>query len=133
MLIEKRSYVDPEYQKVAIGETAYFYCKTKLDVIWTFQDNIVLPNNVEVGKNVDNGYSWLKISDVDLKNQGKYTCSCTDVRAQEDIPRRGSVQLRETKLQFQDSGAMDVVGKQFTTHNYNTPLKMLELIQEQIQ
>ena len=79
-------YIQHSFQPVEIGSNAFFSCVSEMPLSWGFHGKI-LPSNVEVyGASHEN----LKISDVQMRNEGVYNCTTSD--------SGGRVYELETKL-----------------------------------
>ena len=63
----------PHEQTTMLGGYVEFSCISDGEVTWYFNEGD-LPSNVQAGSNYLKSTYWIRISDVQLHNEGTYTC-----------------------------------------------------------
>ena len=74
--VKVKDLIQPESETVTVGDVAQFSCKTKQEVIWTFEGNN-LPLEARTGKIHETNIHWMIIDNAELENEGTYTCATT--------------------------------------------------------
>ncbi len=73
--------MQPKILYSEIGETIQFVCIFSYKVFWTFEEG-ALPHNAYPFRYKRSWDYWIRVVNVQIHNQGKYTCTSTNKRGQ---------------------------------------------------